>query len=98
MCYNSFYLLIIFALLALDIPIPVSLYGVLICLVLHVIIALVVATVAHPVQLLIVLVTMSTLCSKWYIVVANFFHMYIGEQYFYTRYTTTLSTCSGLLG
>ena len=57
----SFDLLIFFALLAIDIPIPVSLYGVLICIVLHVINALVVATVAHPVQLLIVLVTMSTL-------------------------------------
>ena len=38
------------------------------------------------------------ICSKWYIVVVKFFHMYIGERYFYTRYTTTLSTCSGLLG
>ena len=38
--------------------IPVSLYGVLICIVHQVIDALVVGTVAHPVQLLAVLITM----------------------------------------
>ena len=44
-----------------DIPIPVSLYGVLICIVHQVIDALVVGTVAHPVQLLAVLITMMSL-------------------------------------
>ena len=42
----------------IDIPIPVSLYGVLICIVLQVINALVLGTVAHSVQLLAVLITM----------------------------------------
>ena len=45
----------------IDIPIPVSLYGVLICIVHQVIDALVVGTVAHPVQLLAVLITMMSL-------------------------------------
>ena len=45
----------------IDIPIPVSLYGVQICIVLQVIDALVVVTVVHPVQLLAVLITMMSL-------------------------------------
>ena len=45
----------------IDIPIPVSLYGVLICTVHQVIDALVVVTVVHPVQLLAVLITMMSL-------------------------------------
>ena len=47
--------------LYIDIPIPVSLYGVLICTVLQVIDALVVVTVAHPVQLLTALIIMMSL-------------------------------------
>ena len=45
----------------IDIPVPVSLYGVLICTVHQVIDALVVGTVAHPVQLLAILITMMSL-------------------------------------
>ena len=56
----TFDLFIIFC-TCIDIPIPVSLYGVLICIVLQVIDALVVGTVAHPVQLLTVLITMMSL-------------------------------------
>ena len=44
-----------------DIPIPVSLYGLIICTVHQVIDALVVVTVAHPVQLLAVHITMMSL-------------------------------------
>ena len=56
----SFDLFIIFC-TCIDIPIPVRLYGLLICTVHQVIDALVVVTVAHPVQLLAVLITMMSL-------------------------------------
>ena len=56
----SFDLFIMFC-TCIDIPIPVSLYGILICTVHQVIDALVVGTVAHPVQLLAVLITMMSL-------------------------------------
>ena len=61
--------------------------------------ALVVVTVVHPVQLLAVHITMM---SSLYAVSVHcfwgnyFIHMYIGQQYSSTRYTTTLSTCSEL--
>ena len=54
---RTFDLFIIFC-TCIDIPIPVSLYGVLICTVHQVIGALVVGTVARPIQLLAVLITM----------------------------------------
>ena len=55
----SFDLFIFFT--CINIPVPVRLYGVLICTVHQVIDALVVGTVAHPVQLLAVLITMMSL-------------------------------------
>ena len=55
----------------IDIPIPVSLYGVLICIVLQVIDALVLGTVAHPVQLIAVHITMMSLLYAVSILIAG---------------------------
>ena len=54
-----------------DIPIPVSLYGLIICTVHQVIDALVVGTVAHPVQLLAVHITMMSLLYAVSILIAG---------------------------
>ena len=54
-----------------DIPIPVSLYGLVICTVLQVIDALVVGTFAHPVQLLAVRITMMSLLYAVSILIAG---------------------------
>ena len=93
--------LFIFFCTCIDIPIPVSLYGVLICTVHQVIDVLVVGTVVHPVQLLAVLITMMSPLYAVSLYSHIFFseiytYIIIGEQYSSIRYTTSLSTCSGL--
>ena len=86
--------------MGIDILIPVSLYGVGICIIHQVIDALVLGTVAHPVQLLAVLITIMSLLyvvSVYNIVLLKIIlFIIIGEQHSSTKYTTTLSTCSGL--
>ena len=75
----SFDLFIIFC-TCIDIPIPVSLYGVLICIVHQVIGALVVVTVAHPVQSLAVIITMMSLLfvvSALTLVTGTFLGLYL---------------------
>ena len=67
----------------IDIPIPVSLYGVQICIALQVIDALVVVTVAHPVQLLAVIITVMSLLYAVSVLIIPFKMLIFMDHYYF---------------